>query len=89
MLGLYTSSVLMTKVPVPSHALVMFFSLYLIGSIVHDSLQIAMHDFIQTYVSQNDFTKSVLPAMEKALLRSPEYALNGASVFSIYCTALC
>ena len=41
------------------------------------TVQAAMHDFIETCVSQDDFTTSILPAMEKALLRSPEYSLSG------------
>ncbi|KAG1861441.1 armadillo-type protein [Suillus tomentosus] len=55
-LDLYTTCVVMSKNPVPSHS------------------SSALHDFIGTCVTSNDLTATVLPAMEKALLRSPEYS---------------
>ncbi|RPD57344.1 ARM repeat-containing protein [Lentinus tigrinus ALCF2SS1-7] len=36
----------------------------------------ALHDFIQSSVTPEDFSGSILPAMEKALLRSPEISLS-------------
>jgi hypothetical protein len=49
-----------------------------------------LHDFIGTYVTSSDLIATVLPTMEKALLRSPEYSLGGAYVhqdrhFLTYC----
>ena len=38
----------------------------------------ALHDFIQSSVAPEDFSGTILPAMEKALLRSPEISLSGA-----------
>ncbi|KAG2115671.1 armadillo-type protein [Suillus cothurnatus] len=57
-LDLYTTCVVMSKNPVPSHS------------------SSALHDFIGTCVTSNDLTATVLPTMEKALLRSPEYSLS-------------
>ncbi|KZT22524.1 ARM repeat-containing protein [Neolentinus lepideus HHB14362 ss-1] len=36
----------------------------------------ALHDFTSDIVSQEDFEKTILPAIEKSILRSPEYSLN-------------
>ncbi|KAI0710312.1 ARM repeat-containing protein [Cerioporus squamosus] len=36
----------------------------------------ALHGFIQSYVTPEDFSGTILPAMEKALLRSPEISLS-------------
>ncbi|PFH47401.1 hypothetical protein AMATHDRAFT_152123 [Amanita thiersii Skay4041] len=41
----------------------------------------SLHDFIATYVTPDDLTKTVLPTIEKALLRSPEYSLPPATSF--------
>ncbi|KAG2121247.1 armadillo-type protein [Suillus clintonianus] len=57
-LDLYTTCVVMSKNPVPSHS------------------SSALHDFIGTCVTSSDLTAAVLPTMEKALLRSPEYSLS-------------
>ncbi|OJA10082.1 hypothetical protein AZE42_06300 [Rhizopogon vesiculosus] len=57
-LDLYTTCVMMSKTPVPSHS------------------SNALRDFIRTCVTSSDLTATVLPAMEKALLRSPEYSLS-------------
>ncbi|KAG1774599.1 armadillo-type protein [Suillus placidus] len=57
-LNLYTTCVVMSKNPVPSHS------------------SSALHDFIGTCVTSSDLTAAVLPTMEKALLRSPEYSLS-------------
>ncbi|KAH7883448.1 armadillo-type protein [Phlebopus sp. FC_14] len=57
-ISLYTTSVLMSKTPVPSHT------------------STALHDFVRTCVEPADLAKSIIPAMEKALLRSPEYSLS-------------
>ncbi|PCH35750.1 ARM repeat-containing protein [Wolfiporia cocos MD-104 SS10] len=35
----------------------------------------ALHDFIQVFVTEEDLTATILPTMEKALLRSPEISL--------------
>lgn len=58
----------------------MFHSLFFIRINSDLDTQGAVHDFIQTFVSQEDFTQSILPTMEKALLRSPEYSLNSWSL---------
>ena len=72
----------MSKIPVPLHTSVcLYFSLF-IETNTHLDTQTAMHDFVQTFVSQDDFTKSILPTMEKALLRSPEFSLNSESAIS-------
>ncbi|KAG2158689.1 armadillo-type protein [Suillus bovinus] len=57
-LDLYTTCVVMSKNPVPSHS------------------SGALHDFIRTCVTSSDLTATILPTMEKALLRSPEYSLS-------------
>ena len=36
--------------------------------------QIALHDFIDSSIDEKDLEGSILPGMEKALLRSPEKA---------------
>lgn len=36
----------------------------------------ALHDFFAAYITAEDFSKEVVPAMEKALLRAPEVVLN-------------
>ncbi|KAI6043543.1 armadillo-type protein, partial [Pisolithus marmoratus] len=41
----------------------------------------ALHDFIQSCVDPTVLSSSVLPTMEKALLRSPEYSLSVARDF--------
>ncbi|KAG2015263.1 translational activator GCN1 [Coprinopsis cinerea AmutBmut pab1-1] len=55
---LYTSSVVLSKTPVPEHVLV------------------ALDDFIATFITPEDFEKTVLQVFERALLRSPEVALG-------------
>ncbi|OBZ65072.1 Translational activator GCN1 [Grifola frondosa] len=62
-LNFYANSMLMSRVPVPSHA------------------SAALHDFVRTSVTEDDFAGTILPAMEKALLRSPEISLNVISYF--------
>ncbi|KAJ8595557.1 ARM repeat-containing protein [Rhizopogon salebrosus TDB-379] len=57
-LNLYTTCIMMSKTPVPSHS------------------SNALHDFIRICVTSSDLTATVLPTMEKALLRSPEYSLS-------------
>ncbi|KIJ63493.1 hypothetical protein HYDPIDRAFT_175892 [Hydnomerulius pinastri MD-312] len=64
-INLYTTCVLMSKTPVPSHS------------------SSALHDFIHTCVGPDELTKSVLPTMEKAILRSPEYSLSVISDFLV------
>ncbi|KAF9234000.1 armadillo-type protein [Melanogaster broomeanus] len=41
----------------------------------------ALYDFIRTCVGPNDLSSTILPTMEKALLRSPEYSLSVISDF--------
>lgn len=36
----------------------------------------ALHDFFEAYVTQEDLTKELIPAIEKSLLRAPEVVLN-------------
>lgn len=48
-------------------------------------LQAALHDFIETCISGDDFTNILLPAMEKSLLRSPEYSMNSKSPLTLLC----
>jgi|SRR5882762_7861226 len=56
---------------------------HFVGLNAHDHFQTAMHDFIHTFISPDDLKKSILPVAEKALLRSPEYSLNGGRLLSI------
>ncbi|KAK1228592.1 translational activator of GCN4 [Marasmius sp. AFHP31] len=58
LVSLYTSSVLMSKTPVPPHVLA------------------SLSDLIQVFFTENDFSSSILPTAEKALLRSPEHSLD-------------
>lgn len=44
------------------------------------SIQSALHDFISSSVHESDLSGSILPTMEKALLRSPEVSLSGEFV---------
>lgn len=37
----------------------------------------ALQDFISTFVSEDDLVKSILPSIERALLRAPENSLPG------------
>lgn len=39
--------------------------------------QTALDDFIQTAVTRDDLSNTLLPSMQKALLRSPEVSLDG------------
>ncbi|CAA7260345.1 unnamed protein product [Cyclocybe aegerita] len=55
--GVYTSTVLMAKFPLPEHILTV------------------LNDFISIFVTNNDFTSTITPTIEKALLRAPENAL--------------
>ncbi|KDR69874.1 hypothetical protein GALMADRAFT_913484 [Galerina marginata CBS 339.88] len=41
----------------------------------------AFNDFISTFVTPEDFTQTILPTIEKALLRSPEYSLSAVTEF--------
>ncbi|KAF9012742.1 armadillo-type protein [Cyathus striatus] len=41
----------------------------------------SLDDFIATFVKDDDFTQTILPTMEKALLRSPEYSLATVTQF--------
>lgn len=43
--------------------------------------QAALNDFITTYVSPEDLTKSILPTIDKSFLRSPEYSLPTITQF--------
>ncbi|CAL1711997.1 unnamed protein product [Somion occarium] len=66
-INFYSTSVLMSRTPVASHA------------------STALHDFIETYVTESDLATTVLPTMEKSLLRSPEISLSViADFFSAY-----
>lgn len=40
-------------------------------------MQISLRDLIQYFVTDEDLTVSILPTADKALLRSPEYSLDG------------
>ena len=42
--------------------------------------QSALHDFVVHTVSEIDLVEGILPVIEKALLRSPEIALQGKDV---------
>ncbi|KAF7965509.1 hypothetical protein HWV62_43100 [Athelia sp. TMB] len=62
-IGLYISSILMAKAPVPPHTLD------------------ALHDFTANFITEEDLNDTILPAMEKSLLRTPEYSLSAISEF--------
>ncbi|KDQ56445.1 hypothetical protein JAAARDRAFT_36597 [Jaapia argillacea MUCL 33604] len=48
----------------------------MVKSPVATHISTALNDFIRTSLTSDDLTKTVLPTMEKALLRSPEYSLD-------------
>lgn len=50
--------------------------------------QEALKGFIATFATPDDLKVTVLPIMEKSLLRSPEHSLNGASAELIIYTPL-
>ncbi|KAJ3745026.1 armadillo-type protein [Lentinula detonsa] len=70
----------------PSEMKLQIVSLYT-GSVLMARSQVSEHllaslgDFIQYFVTDEDFTSSILPTADKALLRSPEYSLDVLSHF--------
>ena len=55
------------------------------------SHQSAFHDFIKTFVTPSELTNTLLPTMEKAVLRSPELSFPGKIYFlplSLYISPL-
>ncbi|KAF9047662.1 armadillo-type protein [Panaeolus papilionaceus] len=56
-------------------------SLILAKGHVPEHTSAALNDFITTYVSPEDLTKSILPTIEKSFLRSPEYCLPTITQF--------
>ncbi|CCM02945.1 uncharacterized protein FIBRA_05060 [Fibroporia radiculosa] len=62
---------------------------YYTASILLSKTSVSMHvstalnDFISTSITTEDFTVSVLPTMEKALLRSPEISLSVVTHFFV------
>lgn len=62
-LSLYTTTILMSKTPLPPH------------------IANAFDDFISTFITPEDFSKSALPTLERAMLRSPEICLPTATKF--------
>jgi hypothetical protein len=83
--NLYTTHVLMSKTAVPAHTSVRRFT-----NTRHPAhrLQNALGDFIRTTITPDDFSTSILPTMEKALLRSPEYSLSGRPSLARICRLL-
>ncbi|KAF7968614.1 hypothetical protein HWV62_30003 [Athelia sp. TMB] len=81
-IGLYISSILMAKAPVPPHTLVRLhlsiLSIHLTNLGAH---QDALHDFTANFITEEDLNDTILPAMEKSLLRTPEYSLSAISEF--------
>lgn len=77
-LSFYTSSILMTTVSLSSHISVGSFVWFNRLSTKLE-FQNALHDFFQAFVSETDLHDVLLPAIEKALLRSPEFAMSGES----------
>ncbi|KAH0828924.1 armadillo-type protein [Lanmaoa asiatica] len=76
--NLYTTHVLMSKTAVPAHSSVRLFTN---GRHPAHPLQNALYDFIRTTIGPDDLSTSVLPTIEKALLRSPEYSLSVTANF--------
>lgn len=61
-----------------------FYAKELVGtrSVLPDHLRSALSNFFSNFVDQDIISKSIFPAFEKALLRSPEAVLDG-NIFSI------
>ncbi|EGO00628.1 hypothetical protein SERLA73DRAFT_71629 [Serpula lacrymans var. lacrymans S7.3] len=68
-----------------SSAIAFFCALHALSSALayQSFIQIALHDFIRTSIGPEDLVQTVLPAMEKALLRSPENSLSVVRDFFI------
>lgn len=83
--NLYTTHVLMSKTTVSAHS-----SVRLPTHTRHPThpLQNALYDFVRTTLGPDDLSTSVLPMMEKALLRSPEYSLSGKLSRACFCCLL-
>ncbi|KIL53983.1 hypothetical protein M378DRAFT_28830 [Amanita muscaria Koide BX008] len=56
-------------------------SLLLSRSSIPYHIMTSLQDFISTFVTPDDLTKTILPTIEKAVLRSPEHALPVATQF--------
>lgn len=65
----------MSKTPVSPHQAVSPDHFRRICADIH--VQNAFHDFIETSVTEMDLTSSILPTVEKSVLRSPEISLLG------------
>ena len=48
----------------------------------------AFHDFIESSVTEEDLTSSILPSVEKSVLRSPEVSLLGMLTMLVSCRPL-
>lgn len=64
----YSSNVLMSKTALPTQQ-------QFLANPERLPNQAAFHDFIKTFVTCDDLTNTLLPTMEKAVLRSPELSL--------------
>jgi hypothetical protein len=80
MLKLYTEFVLSCKSPIPPHITVRLWQSPFLYADGLRFIQRAMHEFVHEFVLPEHFIGVVLPAMEKALLRFPEYSLSGTSL---------
>ena len=76
-LGLYLSTIITTKISLPEHTLVSSTSMIRYINIYNFFLKNCLRDFISTYITAYDFTATILPTIEKVLLRSPEHGLPG------------
>ncbi|KAJ4478479.1 armadillo-type protein [Lentinula aciculospora] len=56
-------------------------SVLMARSPISEYILTSMGDFIQFFVTDEDFTSSILPTADKALIRSPEYSLDVFSGF--------
>ena len=75
----------MSKTAVPAHTSVRRFT-----NTCHPThrLQNARCDFIRTTISPDDLSTTILPTIEKALLRSPEYSFSGRPSPACVCCLL-
>ena len=80
--AIYTTTILMAKAPLPHHTLVSTQYIFVCIVLIF-RIQTILNDFIATYVTRDDFTTTILPTIEKGLLRSPENCLLGTKPLAL------